>query len=67
MRKSTKKNQNKKKSMKKKILPKKTYLRPKECVLTHDLGPEMVEVSASWVGLVRESTKEKKISQNQTK
>ena len=62
-----KKKSKQKKINEKKILPKKTYLRPKEWVLTHDLGLEMVEVGASWVGLVKESTKEKKINQNQTK
>ena len=42
------------------ITTKETYLRPKQCVLTRHLDLEMMEMGASWVGLVKESTKEKK-------
>ena len=47
-----------------KIPKKKTYLRPKQCVLTCHWGLEIIEVGALCLGLVKESTKQKKISQN---
>ena len=48
------------------ITKKKTYLGPKQRVLTCYLGFKMMEVGALWLRLVKES-KEKKISKNHQK
>ena len=46
------------------ITTRETYLRPKQHILTFHLDLEMMEMGVSWVGLVKESMKEKKISKN---
>ena len=64
-------NETKKKSAKiraiAEITTKETYLRPKQHILMHHLDLEIMGMGVSWVGLVKESMKEKKISKNQQK